>query len=97
MLEKKNIRIWLTIAKKEFRVFTFRFKKNRKRFFIFIIGFLIFWGIYFGPILLNSIIPSIFKVFGSVYISDYFLNILGSFFFIIFLVNFLVPIYQYSG
>ncbi|MBN1217078.1 MAG: hypothetical protein JXA99_16780 [Candidatus Lokiarchaeota archaeon] len=96
MLEKKNIRIWLTIAKKEFRIFTFRFQKNRKRFLIFIIGFLIFWGIYFGPIVLNSIIPSIFKVFGSEYIRDYFLNILGSFFFIIFLVNFLVPIYDFN-
>ncbi|MBY9006122.1 MAG: hypothetical protein KGD63_05145 [Candidatus Lokiarchaeota archaeon] len=95
MLEKKNIRIWLAIAKKEFRIFTYRFQRNRKKIFIFICILITFWGFYLGPIILNSIIPSIFKSLGAVYIKDYIIDLLGYFFFIIFLINFLVPIYDF--
>ena len=95
MLNKKNIKIWIAIAKKEFRINTYRFRGKRKLILILIFGTLSFWGFYLGPIFLNAIIPEILKAIGPNYVKQYFLDLIGYFFFILFIYNFLVPIYDF--
>ncbi|KKN38253.1 hypothetical protein LCGC14_0755230 [marine sediment metagenome] len=55
--------LWKVIAKKEIWLKTSRFRRKRKIVFIFIFGLFLFWAAYLGPILLDSIIPEIFKGF----------------------------------
>ena len=95
MLNRKNIKIWIAIAKKEFRIFTYRFQGKRKSLLIIIFIAVTFWGTYLGPIFLNAIIPPVFQAIGKIYAKQYFLNLIGYFFFIIFLVSFLIPIYDF--
>ena len=95
MINKHNIRIWIAIATKEFRVFTYRFQKHRKNIIIILSIFIMFWGFYLGPIILNSIIPNLFRNIVASYAKEYLLDLFGYFFFIIFLINILVPIYDF--
>jgi len=57
--------LWKVIAKNEIRLKTSWVKRKRKLFFIIILGILLFWAFYLGPILLDSIIPEIFKNYTS--------------------------------
>ena len=59
--------LWKVIAKNAIRLKTSRFRKIRKKLFIIIFSFLLFWGIYLGPALLDAIIPEALKSF----IEDY--------------------------
>lgn len=56
---------WRTIAKNEIRLKTSRVRRKRKLFFVIIYGIFLFWAAYLGPILLDSIIPEIFKSYTS--------------------------------
>jgi len=93
MITKRNIKIWWAISKKEFRIFTYRFKKNRKNILILLTIILILWGFYLGPNIIGSIFPQIFYDYAQTYKSRY-SDFLGFLFTICFLINLLVPIYD---
>ncbi len=54
--------LWRSIAKKEIRLKTSRFRKNRKIFFISIYSLFLFWAFYIGPNFLDAILPEILKI-----------------------------------
>ncbi|MEJ2279969.1 MAG: hypothetical protein P8Y70_19815 [Candidatus Lokiarchaeota archaeon] len=89
----KNAKIWLSVAKKEFRIFTYRFRKNRIIFLIIISLIFTFWGFYFGPLIFESIFPAIFKVWAS-QVKNNIADLIGYFFALTFLTNIFVPIYD---
>lgn len=57
--------LWIKIAKNEIRLKTYKFRKNRKLFFIIIFALFLFWAIYVGPALFDIILPDLLKSFSS--------------------------------
>jgi hypothetical protein len=57
--------LWKVIAKNEIRLKTSRFRKHRRFFFLLIFSILLFWAAYLGPIILDSILPEIFKSYSG--------------------------------
>ena len=85
--------IWKTIAKKEIRLATYRFRKNRILFFLYLYFILAFWGLYFGPNLLNIFLPEFLSYYGYLYLDQVVLYF-EYFFFLIFLSNIMIPLYN---
>ncbi|MFW9818620.1 MAG: hypothetical protein ACFFE5_03335, partial [Candidatus Thorarchaeota archaeon] len=55
--------LWKIIAKNEIRLKTFRVRKNRRLFFIFIYTLLLLWAAFLGPIIFDEILPEILKYY----------------------------------
>lgn len=85
--------IWKTIAKNEIRLATYRFRKNRRLFFLYLFFFLTFWGLYFGPNLLDIFLPEFLSHYGYLYL-DQLILYFEYFFFLIFLLNIMLPLYN---
>lgn len=85
--------LWKTIAKNEIRLVTFRFRKNRRLFFIYIFSILAFWGLFFGPNVLNIILPEFLSYYAYIYIDELILYF-EYFFALIFLLNIMLPLYN---
>jgi len=85
--------IWKTIAKNEIRLVTYRFRKNRRLLFLYLYFILVFWGLYFGPNLIDIFLPEFLHHYGYLYIDDLVLY-LEFFFFLIFLLNIMLPLYN---
>ena len=84
---------WKTIAKNEIRLATFRFRKNRRLFFLYLYFILAFWGLYFGPNLLDIFLPEFISYYGYLYL-DQLVLYFEHFFFLIFLLNIMLPLYN---
>lgn len=85
--------IWKTIAKNEIRLATYRFRKNRRLFFLYLYFILAFWGLYFGPNLLEIFLPEFLSHYGYLYL-DQLVLYFEYFFFLIFLLNIMLPLYN---
>ena len=85
--------IWKTIAKNEIRLATYRFRKNRMLFFLYLYFILAFWGLYFGPNLLTIFLPEFLSYYGYLYL-DTLVLYFEYFFFLIFLLNIMLPLYN---
>ena len=59
--------LWKIIAKNEFRLATYRFRKHRRLFFLYLISGFIYWGFYFGPSLLNILLPQFLSYYAYLY------------------------------
>ncbi|MFX1409403.1 MAG: hypothetical protein ACFFA6_03560 [Promethearchaeota archaeon] len=59
--------LWRIIARNEIRLKTYRFRKNRKLFFILIYSLFLLWAAYIGPILFDAILPEILKNYTETY------------------------------
>ncbi|MFX1316402.1 MAG: hypothetical protein ACFE9T_11100 [Promethearchaeota archaeon] len=59
--------LWRIIARNEIRLKTYRFRKNRKLFFILIYSLFLLWAAYIGPILFDAILPEILKNYTEFY------------------------------
>ena len=85
--------LWKIIAKNELRLKTNRVRNHRKLFFVLIYVLFLFWAIYLGPVLLDSIIPEFIKNF-----SDMVVPILSTLieysFMIMFLTYIMYPIFM---
>ena len=57
--------LWYRIAKKEIRLKTFRFRKQRKIFFIIVYGLFLFWAVFLGPFFMDLILPELLKIHSS--------------------------------
>ncbi|MHA2283882.1 MAG: hypothetical protein ACXAC5_23830 [Promethearchaeota archaeon] len=57
--------LWKIILKNEIRQKTYLFRKNRKLFLIVIYAIFLFWALYLGPILFDTIIPELLKDFSA--------------------------------
>ena len=85
--------IWKTIAKNEIRLATYRFRKNRLLLFLYLYLILAFWGLYFGPNLLDIFLPEFLSYYGYLYL-DQIVLYFEYFFFLIFLSNIMLPLYN---
>ena len=85
--------IWKTIAKNEIRLATYRFRKNRVLLFLYLYLILAFWGLYFGPNLLDIFLPEFLSYYGYLYL-DQLVLYFEYFFFLIFMVNIMLPLYN---
>ena len=85
--------IWKTIAKNEIRLATYRFRKNRRLFFLYLCFILAFWGLYFGPNFLDIFLPEFLSYYGYLYL-DILVLYFEYFFFLIFLLNIMLPLYN---
>ncbi len=85
--------MWKTIAKNEIRLATYRFRKNRRLFLLYLFSILIFWGFYFGPNFLDMLIPEFVSYYGYMYLNQLVLYF-EYFFFLIFLLNIMLPLYN---
>ncbi|MFX0002803.1 MAG: hypothetical protein ACFE9J_04910, partial [Candidatus Hermodarchaeota archaeon] len=55
--------LWKVIAKNEIRLKTFRVRKNRRLFFIFIYTLFLLWAAFLGPIIFDEILPELLKLY----------------------------------
>ncbi|UCC20326.1 MAG: hypothetical protein JSV62_03290 [Promethearchaeota archaeon] len=85
--------LWKKIFKNEIRQKTYRFRENRKLFFILIYTIFLFWAIYLGPVLFDAILPEIIKNFSS-QIIPIFSNLIEYSFMIMFLLYIMYPIFM---
>ncbi len=85
--------LWKKIAKNEFRLATYRFRKNRRLFFLYLISGFTYWGFYFGPNLLNILLPQFLSYYAYLY-ADVLVLYFEYFFALIFLLNILLPLYN---
>ena len=85
--------IWKTIAKNEIRLATYRFRKKRRLVFLYLFFILAFWGLYFGPNLLDIFLPEFLSYYGYLYLDELVLYF-EYFFFLIFLLNIMLPLYN---
>jgi len=51
--------LWIIIAKNEIRIKTAKFRAHRNLFFLIIYAIFIFWAIYLGPVIFDTILPDI--------------------------------------
>ena len=86
------MKLWIAIAKKEIWIKTSRVRRNRKLFFISIYGIFLFWAAYFGPILLDSFIPEIFKNYSGSF-ESFFTTLITSTFASLFLMQVMYPLF----
>ena len=84
---------WKTIAKNEIRLVTYRFRKNRRLFFLYLFFILAFWGLYFGPNLIDIFLPEFLSYYGNLYL-DQLVLYFEYFLFLIFLLNIMLPLYN---
>ncbi len=84
---------WKTIAKNEIRLATYRFRKNRRLFFLYLSFILAYWSLYFGPNLIDIFLPEFLSHYGYLYI-DQLVLYMEYFFFLIFLLNIMLPLYN---
>jgi len=84
--------LWAIIAKNEIRLKTSRFRKHRRLFFLLIFSILLFWAAYLGPILIDSIIPEIFKSY-SIYFESLLESLIESTLASFFLVYLIYPLF----
>jgi len=87
------VSIWKTIAKNEIRLATYRFRKIRFLLFLYLYLILAFWGLYFGPNLLDIFLPEFLSYYGYLYL-DQLVLYFEYFFFLIFMVNIMLPLYN---
>ena len=85
--------LWKIIAKNEFKVATWRFKKKRNFIFILILTICIFWAFYLGPNLIDLIWPTYIKLFVIEY-DFYFIEFMEYYFMTLFLFNIMIPLYN---
>jgi hypothetical protein len=57
--------LWKIVLKNEIRQKTYRFRKNRKFFFISIFTIFFLWALYLGPVLFDAILPEVAKNFSD--------------------------------
>ena len=57
--------LWYRIAQKEIRLKTFRFRRQRKIFFLLTYGLFLFWAVFLGPYLIDLILPDLLKIHSS--------------------------------
>lgn len=84
--------LWIVVAKNEIRLKTSRFRKHRRLFFILIFSVLLFWAAYIGPILLDSILPEIFKIYSGNF-EILFVNLIENAFASLFLMYLMYPLF----
>ena len=85
--------IWKTIAKNEIRLATYKFRKNRRLFFLYLFFISAYWGLYFGPPFLDIFLPEFLSNYGYLYL-DQIVLYFEYFFFLIFLLNIMLPLYN---
>lgn len=59
--------LWRTIAKNEIKLKTYRFRRNRKLFFILTYSVFLLWASYLGPVVFDAILPEILKDYTEFY------------------------------
>ncbi|MFX1503130.1 MAG: hypothetical protein ACFFDH_19375, partial [Promethearchaeota archaeon] len=57
--------LWKIIAKKEIRLKTFRVRKYRRLFFLFIYTFFLLWAAFLGPVIFDEILPELLKIYSA--------------------------------
>ncbi|MFX0076950.1 MAG: hypothetical protein ACFE96_16005 [Candidatus Hermodarchaeota archaeon] len=81
LCQTQIMKLWIVLAINELKIRTAKLKSHRKLFLLLIFGLFLFWAIYMGPILFDSIFPEIILAFSGVleivlhYIIEYFLMI----------------------
>ncbi|TFF87349.1 MAG: hypothetical protein EU550_03400, partial [Promethearchaeota archaeon] len=92
-MKSDSLKVWVTVARKEFRIFTYRFRRNRLLLLIVFSFISVFWGFYLGPLIFEAILPEIFEVWAS-RAKNRIGDLFGYFFALLFLINMFVPIYD---
>jgi hypothetical protein len=85
--------LWKIIAKNELRLATYRFRKDRKLFFIILFSLAFFWAFYFGPTIFDILLSEFVGV-SALENQFFFLDFIEYLLMTLFLLNFMIPLYN---